>query len=184
MIKSLLRGNLVSPSMFMQKLEEYKIPKKKWRRLKFSRQLKRLQSIPHDILIDTSRFNTPTLLLVFTIYHDNETTVLVDAGNIQKIDLGPGIDKNVFNGTVIEVKYVEGTFNVCDVFLFKGELVTDRSDTFEKLNSEFLPFLSRPKVFSYSDIPQISDNKLLFLPKVGQTSQDAWVFVPDVKCGR
>lgn len=184
MLKSLLRGNLVYSTTFAKQIEDYKLPQKSWKRLKYSRQLKRLKNIPHDIIIDTGNGNIPIRLLVFMIHNDVPTTVLIDQNkNIQKIDLGPEIAPSIFRGTVLEVKYADGTFHVCDVLLFKGDLVTDRFVTMDKLNAEYLPFLSRPKIFTYSDIPQISDNKLMFLPKCGHSIQEAWVFVP-IKCGK
>lgn len=187
MLKSLLRGTISVTTTVTDQLEDYKLPSKTWKRLQYTRQLKTLSKIPHDIIIDNVRKDAPVKLLAFISIDNVPVTLLIDgyksnktSMSVEKLDLGPDIKPSIYKGTILEVKYDTGVFHVYDVLLFKGETVTNRAETIDLLNAEYLPFLSRPQIFSYTDLVHISMNKLVFLPKNG-FKQDVWLYRPESK---
>lgn len=183
MLQSLFRGILRPSTALLEHLDKLKIPIKAHKPLRQSWQLRQLLKEPHDIVINSCPYKmAPIQHLLFLTIDQKPITVLVgklgsNEQTFQKLDLGPGIHPSIFGGTILEVRYAKGTFHVCDVLFLKGKATQDRRKAIEELNEEVIPFLTRPKVYSYSDIPSICDLRLLFLSK-----DRAWSFVPET-CG-
>lgn len=177
MLDAIQRGSFTPPEILTGYLEQMAIPPKKWKNLERISQLRYLKREPHDILVDTLP-QRRTSLLVFFRHQDTYTTVMIPT--FQKLDLGPGISPSVFDGTVLEVKFVQNTFQVYDVYYWKGTRVTSRIEAFKKLQEEVLPFMSIPTLYTYDDICTLTDKRLLFLPRA-TTSRDpeVWIFNPN-----
>lgn len=179
MIPSIVRGK-VYPALELQifdYLSQFKT--RKIKQLKHQRDIRRLAKTSHDIVLD---FPGPTMWLVFVKLADEKPLTVVwllnkDKKECIKIDLGPGINKELFNGTVLEVKWQNNTFHLIDILLYKGQEVENRVVTVNNLDTDVIPFVDRPKVFSYKDIPSLTQHRLLFLPP--QACMPSWSFIPD-----
>ena len=185
MLTPLLRGDFTPPDELTEYLTRLDLRRKRFRHLQHIRQLHRLKKTPHDIVLDIAPMRK-TFLLVFFFHRDKPTTVMVQnffgkgQTSAKKIDLGPGISPAVFSGTVVEVKDWDNTFQVYDLLYWKGVRVENRSDAFDELAVEVIPFLSQPRLYVYDDISSLAENRLLFLPKTSSSlpSDDIWVFTP------
>jgi hypothetical protein len=184
MIPSIVRGKM-SPALELQicnYLSQFKT--RHIKQLKYQKDIRRLAKINHDIVLD---FSGPTMWLIFIKFEDNKPLTVLwvfptrTNGNKKeciKIDLGPGIKKELFSGTVLEVKWQNNTFHLIDVLLYKGQEVENRDIVINSLNTDVIPFMDRPKVFSYQDIPSLTQHRLLFLPP--QASMPSWSFIPEM----
>lgn len=175
MLESLYRGVVTPSSIITDFLGTYDLPRKKWKRLCHPKQLNHLRREPYDIIVDEGG-RAKINLMAFFRHQDNPLIAVIEADKNNKVDLGPGIHPDIFNGTVLEIKYHKNTFHVCDILLFKGRIPSNRSEIIEEFNEELLPFFSRSHVFSYSDLPNLINCRLLFLPRKG--THKAWSFIP------
>lgn len=181
MLTPLQRGLFTPLTEVVDYVKTLGMPRKVWRRLDRISQIRRLKHIAHDVMIDVVPRGR-VALLVFFKYNDCETTVFIENYSssmtvAHKLDLGP-ISSHIFKGTVLEVKYWENTFHVYDVLYWKGDKVTERDKSFKNLEEEVLPFLSRPRLYSYDDISQLTEERLLFLPKTDCEVQQVWIYCP------
>lgn len=179
MLATIQRGDLTPPfkQILLAFLEEKACqPIRVWLHITQPYQVRRLCRNPHDMIIDIAP-KQRVLTVVFLTMASTPMIVVVDRKKYRRIDLGPGIHHSLFKGTVVQAKYVDHTFHLCNVLLLKGEAVTDRRSAFEDLNAHVLPFFTRPEVMDYSMIPLLGESGLLFLPRSPSQSK-AWSFAP------
>lgn len=177
MIPSIVRGK-VYPELevrIMNYLTRFETRKVK--QIRYPKDIQRLSKTFHDIVLDVPG---PTLWLIFLKFEDDKPLTVVlkqKEKECVKLDLGPGLHKDLFDGTVLEVKWQGNTFHLIDVLFYKGAEVKDRVLTVNQLEADVIPFVDRPKLFSYKDIPSLTQHRILFLPPQAQMA--SWLFVPN-----
>lgn len=177
MIPSIVRGKIY-PELELQ-IKNYltQFENRKVKQIKYPKDLQRLSKTSHDIVLDVPG---PTLWLIFVKFEDDKPLTVVlkkKEKECVKLDLGPGLHKDLFDGTVLEVKWQDNTFHLIDVLSYKGQKVKDRALTVRQLEADVIPFVDRPKLFSYKDIPSLTQHRILFLPPQAQMS--SWLFMPN-----
>jgi len=150
-----------------------------------------LQKNVHYVLLN---FASRNYLLYFRIFNGKKSCVLIErktldfkprsmddvARKAQLFSLEFGnlihINPDIYKGTLLDVKMVNNTFQVYNVFLWKGKDTTNISslENFRLLNNEKIEVINEVVIYNYSQLHEVkniieNDSKIsgiIFIPKI------------------
>jgi len=150
-----------------------------------------LQKNEHYILLNYASINY-LLLFLFVGTQKKKMCILIDRKSLvyqpknyddvirsvvmYSLELKFQVKGDLYKGTLLDVKMINNTFYVYNLFLWKGEDKTNESslENFHLIDHEHVEFINQCKLYRYSDLLILkdiidNDNKvkgLIFIPKI------------------